>query len=473
MNDHAEPIAPRPPRKPRKKKDKVACQLELRMALEELGIAVHFDEFKLEVTLEKPLLRPGITPPADFQPRAWTDYDDTALAEVLNEHGFRQALKGNLLRDVIVLQARTRRTVHPVREYLDGLRWDGFERVEDFFISYCHALDDLNDDPDAISRDPRLHEQADDRLHDRVAYLRAAARIFFLSAVARIFEPGCKQDYMIVLEGENQGENKSKLLRLLARRDEWFGENPPERLDKDAALWLVGIWLVEYAEFDRYMSGQRFTKFKGWVSQQSDRFRPPYARTAATVSRQCILAGTTNRTDYLHDRTGNRRYFPVSVVAIDFDSVREDLDQLWAEAVAMYRKGVQRWPDADITAIAKAEQAARLDADPWEVTIAKETEARPATYDHGGITTAKCFDLLHIPVKDRTRADEMRIADILKGLGFTRRRRESRKGEGRPYVYRKPQQPQDAGRISPAGARRSGATAMCCSGSALETCNFT
>jgi putative DNA primase/helicase len=306
MTAHDESIPPRPSKKPRKKKDEAARilnQLELRKALEDLGIVVSYDEFKLTITLEEPLQRPGIDPPQDFVPRPWCDTDDTALAEILNDIGFAKAISNTLIRDVVHLHAVTTQSFHPVREYLDGLRWDGVPRIADFFATHCGALDDLNNDPDSKALDPELREQANDRLHKRIAYLRVVGQIFFVSAVARIFKPGCKNDCMLILEGP-QSALKSTLLRVLARRDEWFAENPPDRFDKDAMLWLLGIWFAEYAEVDYHL--KRGSKFKAWVSTSTDRYRPPYARSPVYVGRQCVFVGTTNRTDYLHDRTPRR-----------------------------------------------------------------------------------------------------------------------------------------------------------------------
>jgi predicted P-loop ATPase len=417
MTHLTEPIPSRPPKKKKNGSARKASQLELRKALEELSIPVSFDEFKLAVMLEKPLHRPGIAPLGNFMPRPWADTDDTALAEILNANGFPSAIKNGLIRDVVLLHAITKRSHHPVRAYLDSLVWDGVSRIDSFFQNYCgsHAA-----------------------TADEQKYLRVVARITFVAPVARVFEPGCKHDCLPILEGP-QGSEKSELIRVLARRSEWLAENLPDEFNKDMLLLLLGRWLVELPEIDRHLKAT--SKMKAFASTATDRFRPPFARSVIDVPRQCCFIGTTNNELYLYDDTGNRRYQPVKVDSIDIDSVKAAADQLWAEAVALYRDRVPWWPVGDdIVNLLRDQAEARMVVDPWEALIEKQITLRQTDHDANGITTAEAFSYLQVPDGKRERCDEMRIATILKKLGFTERKRET--SGKRLYIFRKPPTPE-------------------------------
>jgi predicted P-loop ATPase len=189
---------------------------------------VRFDGFARKIMLERPIPRPDLPEPAEFEPRPWRDEDDTALCEHFNRKGFKRVGK-DLCRDVIALEA-SGRAYHPVRDYLHGLTWDSTPRLSRFFFDHCGTIAEGESDEER-------------REHNR--YREAITRSFFVSAVARIFEPGCKCDSMLVLEG-SQGSLKSRLLRLLAVRDGWFSDSLPENLaSKDARQHLAGRWIVE------------------------------------------------------------------------------------------------------------------------------------------------------------------------------------------------------------------------------------
>jgi predicted P-loop ATPase len=408
-NDNVTPLRPRASAQKR-----IANALNLRCELHANGLTrdlVEFNEFSLELWLRRPIPRPGLIVPTDFVPRQWTDADDTALAEFFNAAGF-QNVPHNLVRDVVVLEARSHHAFHPVRDYLDALEWDGTKRLSQFFINHCGAV-------------------LGDQEHLR-AYIEAITRAFFIGAVARIYRPGCKHDSMLVLEGA-QRTLKSQLLRTLAVRDEWFADDLPHNLSsKDAKVYLCGTWIIEMSEIDQLRQSE-VGAVKSFLSCAIDKFRPPYGRTNARIPRQCALVGTTNSEDYLRDTTGNRRFWPMKVRRIDLTSIKPIVDQLWAEAVAAYRAGENWWLADKLEQLAAGEQADRMQIDPWFQPINDFVDKSTAAT----FTTSDIFVHLNIEMARRTRADEMRIGSVLRQLGYQRRR--MRAGDARHYTYAKPE----------------------------------
>jgi hypothetical protein len=193
---------------------------------------------------------------------------------------------------------------HPVKDFLESLTWDEVPRVEQAFKVYLNA---------------KMPE----------SYLRAVSRKFFLGLIARIYEPGCKQDSFPVLEG-GQGIGKSSFGRILVG-DQWFIDGLPNFADKDAALYLQGIWLCELAELSTIYRSTKETA-KAFIARSSDKFRPPYGHRRVDFPRSCVFLGTTNESDYLTDNTGNRRFWPVKIHGCDFGGLARDREQLLAEA---------------------------------------------------------------------------------------------------------------------------------------------
>jgi predicted P-loop ATPase len=297
--------------------------------------AVLFDEFRQEVLVNRAL-------PWDEKestiPRCWSDADDVRCAEWLQRHEIN-IVPAVVSRSVAAIARDIR--IHPVREYLRSLAWDGMPRLETWTITYLGAVD------------TKLN--------------RAFGSLWMISAVARIMKPGCKVDHMLILEGP-QGAKKSTALKVLAGED-WFTDELTEIGSKDAAQQMRGVWVIEIAELDA-ISRAEVSRIKSFLSRSVDRYRPPYERYVIDVPRQCVFAGSVNPDTYLRDETGNRRFWPVRCGRIDLNALACDRDQLWAEAVARYRDGAIWWlNEPELIASANAEQDQRYQADAWDARI--------------------------------------------------------------------------------------------------------
>lgn len=220
------------------------------------------------------------------------------------------------VREAIEIIAR-KNAFHPIRDYLDRLQWDGTERVDRLFIDYLGA----DDDP----------------------YHRTTGKLTLLAAVTRAFEPGHKFDYVPVIEG-GQGVRKSTFIEALAVQPEWFGELSSDFGDTARMVEsMQGRWILELAEMSG-MNRSDVNDIKKFVTQTEDRVRLAYERSAANYPRQSIIMGSTNDDAYLRDDTGGRRFWPIRCNvhrvggSIPIETLRGNLDQLWAEAVTIYRQ---------------------------------------------------------------------------------------------------------------------------------------
>lgn len=325
-------------------------------------------------------------------PRALVDHDTTRLRIYL------ERVYGVAFPDVgaVLSSVADRAAYNPLVDYLSGLKWDGKPRLAMWLTDYAGAADS--------------------------PYVRAVARAWCISAVARAFEPGCKVDTTIVLEG-TQGRGKSSLLRALVG-PEWFLDHLPDFTSKDAAILVASAWVHELAELAT-LSRSEVEKIKQFLSQQVDVYRPPYGANIREVLRKCVFAATTNRDDYLRDATGNRRFWPVRTGVIDVAGVARDRNQLWAEAVHAYRQG-EPWDlrDAGIVASAQAEAAERLEVigDPWLAKIRGFAEARAESSSVGYVTVDECLGELGIEVAKRSQRDASRVKDLLRQMGWREER---------------------------------------------------
>jgi len=327
----------------------------------------------------------------------WTDQEDRRACEWLQHAGILVRL--NEAGQAVQTVARDR-SFHPLREYLESLKWDGIPRIDDWLTLYCHA------DPTPLTR--------------------AVGARWLISAVARAYKPGCKADCVLNLEGA-QGIGKSSTLGILG--GEWYTDDLADLTTKDAPLGTRGKWIIELAELDA-ISRPESSRIKAFISRATDHFRPPYDRRAADFPRECVFGGTINRETYLRDETGARRFWPVACGrTIDLDSLRRDRDQLWAEAVARFHDGERWWLDTpELNAAARRAQDDRYEDDPWHPKIAAHL---------AGKTDTSVAELLACPIDKQiehwTQTDMNRVARILKRLGWKKykKRIPKKTGEGR------------------------------------------
>ncbi|MFO1455707.1 MAG: virulence-associated E family protein [Steroidobacteraceae bacterium] len=273
----------------------------------------------------------------------WTDDDDVALQAWLQERDIDARVRSTVA-DSVVMVAKDQ-TCDPVADYLEALEWDGTERLNRWLRFYLGA------------------DQRED-------YLSAVGRCFCISAVARALEPGCQADHLIVLEGP-QGIGKSRSARILARRRQWFAGDLPDLHSKDAPLQLAGKWIVELGELAAVRRAE-LERVKAFITQPVDVYRPPYGRRTVSVPRHSVFIATTNEAEYLRDKTGNRRFWPVRCGRIDLEALERDVDQLWAEAVHAYQHREAWHLTGDALAAAEREQSERV--------LVTELEARVADY---------------------------------------------------------------------------------------------
>lgn len=314
-------------------------------------------EFSARIMKKRP------PPYANASRGEWTDADDADLRFWLGEH-YGIEPKGQDLADPVQGAAR-KNPFHPVREYLDGLRWDGVARVDYWLETYLGCATDPGPEPGAGRPQPERDEWATARQRG-ARYLRRVSAMALIQAIARVRVPGCKADHVLIIEGE-QGKMKSTSLRVLFG-EEFFSDTPIDIGSKDAYESIRGIWGVELAELDSLNKADA-TRAKAFFSSASDRFRMPYGRRAQRFARQCVVCGTTNQHQYLKDQTGNRRYWPVTCGEIDIEALADVRDQLWAEADHRFREGEAWWPQVEDRDLFASEQESRTELDAWEPLI--------------------------------------------------------------------------------------------------------
>jgi len=304
---------------------------------------------------------------------------------------------------------------HPVREYLNRCadQWDHRPRADTWLTAYLGAADNF--------------------------YTRAIGRKWLLSAVARIFRPGIKADYVLVTEGA-QGKKKSTAFEKLS--EPWFTSGIPDFGSKDSQMSMAGVWLIEMDELERYTKKESIG-VKAFISRAKDRFRPPYGRYLIDCPRQSILCGTTNDRTSMQDWTGNRRYWFIRPGKVRLEEIMKDRDQIWGEMLSILRavrnpaeavrQNAHHWIDEEsepeLAARAAHEQQARLESDTWADTVIPWLNRKLSEFDPAddrsqfSVSIGEIFEgALQIPVRDHRQADQNRVSHILQSQGWYRKR---------------------------------------------------
>jgi predicted P-loop ATPase len=354
--------------------------IPLRGAPEWQGVLA-YDEFALTTMAMKP---PPWLKAEDnaWQPRAWTDHDDTLATDWLQAQGIGVPIA--VTADAVEAVAKDA-SFHPVRDYLTGLTWDGTKRVGRFAATYLGA------------EDTPYHNEVSTRM--------------FIAAVARIMQPGCKHDHMPILEAR-QGAGKSKAIKMLF--EPWFTDDLAEFGSKDASMQVRSAWCIEVAELSA-MTRSEIERVKAFITRSVDRFRPSYGRRVIEVPRQAAFFGSTNALEYLKDETGGRRFWPVRCGRIDHDAIVRDRDQLWAEAVALYNAGEPWWLTNEALLVeAREQQEHRYQEDPWQEFIAKYCATA------GDVSVAELLEALGVERERWGQVEQNRVARCLVKLGWER-----------------------------------------------------
>jgi Virulence-associated protein E-like domain len=385
--------------------------------------ACAYDEMLQHSIVQREWPRAPDADPVQSPPHETNDDDIGRLQEWLQFMGLPR-IGREIVGQAIEIFARERR-FHPVGDWLDALVWDGVNRIDRWLFVYFGA------------------EAEDD---DSIEYVASIGKMFLIAMVARVFNPGCQADYMLVLEGD-QGILKSSACRALA--GEWFSDSLP-RIDGDQvrlAMHLRGKWLLEVAELAAMLKGDP-EGVKHFVSRQVEKYTPKYGRGEVTEPRQCLFIGTTNDDDYIKDPTGGRRYCPVKCTTVDVEGLALAREQLFAEAVVRFRRGERWWPTAEDEAkFFKPQQDKRQFDDALAERVReiidphdKDGNPLPQTFDDDGKPLSPPWEITLADLGgrlafDNTKFDmraQKRVATILKDAKW---KKFQKRGGG--YIWRK------------------------------------
>lgn len=298
----------------------------------------------------------------------WTNSDDDQLYIYL---GRRYAEFPQRTIDASLTSVSHARSFHPIKEYFDSLpEWDGTKRAEFLFIDYLGADDNV--------------------------YVREATALWLRAAIARIYIPGCKFDYVPVISGP-AGIGKSTMMSKIGVK--WFSDSLTfeDMKDKTAAEKLQGVWIHEISEL-KGMRKMDVETIKAFISRQNDLYRPAYGKRAEEHPRSCVFIGTSNDGNYLKDVTGNRRFWPITVTGAGlmspWDLTDDDVNQIWAEVYATFKEIGRKnlYLGKEATKLAVAAQEAALETDEREGLVSAYLDVLlPEDWNDRSIPDRKAF----------------------------------------------------------------------------------
>ena len=325
--------------------------------------------------------------------REWTDADESdARAYFESNYGMYSQAK---LNDALQVYFNNHR-VNPLIQILEGLEWDGKPRVEHFLHDVMKAEDS--------------------------EYIRECSRLIFAGGIHRAYEPGCKFDDMIVLIG-GQSAGKSTIVRWLNMDDTFFREIKTIA-GKEGIEAIRGVWIGEVAELMAMTRVKEAEAVKAYITSQEDAYRPPYGKHVITVPRRCMFVGTTNNPQFLTDKTGNRRFYPVKCQSFAYKLydnekiIKEYIRQAWAEAVHLYKQGqLQPFAKKEVLEQIRAAQEAAMEDD-WRIGAIEQylDEQKPRTGD-----TVSVIELWHRALNEPdeskpSRKDSIEITQIITNI---------------------------------------------------------
>ena len=336
-------------------------------------------------------LEAGLETMAESHQRAWRETDYILLHDWFLRDPYAMNFGMDRIKDIVSAAAQWN-GYHPIREWLDTLSWDKQPRISTWLHDFLGA--------------------------EKTSYSGLVGRMFLISAIARVLNPGCQADAMPVLEGA-QGIGKSSALGVLFRP--WFSDAHLDLDSKDSLIALRGCWGIEWAELSALRKAD-IERVKTFISQRVNRYRPPFERIEVEEPRQCIFIGTTNRSAYLQDEE-NRRFWPVKVRKIDLTALDRARHQLWAEAMQAYHDGEKWHPTQEESlGLFSPEQESRRVADPWEELIIGFVDLRQE------ITTAEILEHLGVPTEKQSTPEARRVAEIMRKNGWENYRKGAIRG---------------------------------------------
>lgn len=367
------------------------------LALAKLGVTLRFNE----LTGRKQITREG-----GIEVVVQDEHLDDLYVDIDREFEFQIPMEH--LRIVVGNRAREN-TYHPVRDYLNDVqgKWDGEKRVETWLHRLCGAVD--------------------------TPLLRAVSRIVLVAAVRRARRPGCKYDEMLILESNTQGTDKTQFIEALCPDKAWFGSGfvlyPNDQ--RKMIEQTKGRWIIEAGELAG-MSKSDHRDLKQYLSLKEDSARAAYKSEPEIRQREFILIGTTNENEYLVDKSGNRRTWPVTITKCDVNGLRAELEQLWAEAATLEAKHPEEGYirlDPSLYEAAGIEQEKRREKSPIEYLL---TEALGSWT--GRLPIKKVWELAGVDTMTRKRppSSEAREIDlVMTRLGWIKSEHEMTIGHGR------------------------------------------
>ena len=247
--------------------------------------------------------------------KSWTDTEDAISRNYIEENYKLFSVQKHT--DALRILFR-QREYNPIVDLIETLDWDGQNRIEQFLTKWMGAED--------------------------TDYIHEVSRLIFAGGINRLYNPGCKFDDVPVLVGTKQGEGKSTLIRWLAMNEQWFSE--VKKVDgADSIEQLFGAWICEIPELSAFKKADDVESIKAFVTRTKDKYRKPYDKAPVEYPRRCVFIGTTNSRQFLSDKTGNRRFYPVICQSSGYDlfdhekECRAYIEQCWAEAKVRFKQG--------------------------------------------------------------------------------------------------------------------------------------
>ena len=325
--------------------------------------------------------------------REWTDADESeARAYFEGNYGMYSQAK---LADALTIYFKDHK-VNPLLDILEALEWDGKPRVEQFLHDVMKAED--------------------------TEYIRECSRLIFAGGIHRAYEPGCKFDDMIVLIGD-QSAGKSTIVRWLSIDETFFREIKTIN-GKEGIETIRGVWIGEVAELMAMTRVKEAEAVKAYITSQEDSYRPPYGKHVQTIPRRCMFIGTTNNPQFLTDKTGNRRFYPVKCRSFAYElynheaEVKNYIRQAWAEAVHLYKEGkLQPFAKKEVLEQIKAMQELAMEDDWRTGAITQYLEDQKKAPG----STVCVIELWHRALKEPeeakpTRKDSIEISQIISSI---------------------------------------------------------